>query len=110
MIGVQMAFVTTEFTARPKENRTVTFGRDAATHSSPILVTDEAKRWLGDLLPLLREFYAKLGRRNITEAELALKIERQFGDQLVQKVCIPHGLFMGACLLIAISALKEPPP
>jgi hypothetical protein len=57
-----------------------------------------------------QEFNAKLGHQNITDTELALEIERRFGDQLVQKVCIPHGLFMGACLLIAISALKEPPP
>ena len=88
----------------------MTSRRDAANRNSPILVTDEAKRWLGDLLPPLREFYAKLGQRNITDTELALEIERRFGDQLVQKVCIPHGLFMGACLLIAISALKEPLP
>jgi hypothetical protein len=88
----------------------MTSRRDAASHDSPILVTDEAKRWLGDLLSPLREFYANLGRHNITDAELALEIEKRFGDQLVQKVCIPHGLFMGACRLIAIAALKEPPP
>lgn len=92
--------------ARPKEDRTMTSGRDGASHNSPILVTDEAKRWLGDLLPPLREFYAKLGHRNITETELALEVERRFGDQLMQKVCIPHGLFTGARLLIAISALS----
>ncbi len=88
----------------------MTSGRDAASHNGPILVTDEAKRWLGDLLPPLREFYATLGRQHITDTELALEIEKRFGDQIVQKVCIPHGLFMGACLLIAIAAIKEPPP
>ena len=88
----------------------MTFGRNTATHNSPFRITDEAKRWLGDLLPPLMEFYAKLDRRKITDAELALEIERRFGDQILEKVCMPHGLYMGACLLIAIAALKEPAP
>ncbi len=88
----------------------MTFGTNAATYNSPFRVTDEAKRWMSDLLPPLREFYANLGRRKITDAELALEIERRFGDQILQKVCIPHGLHMGAGLLIAIAALKEPAP
>jgi hypothetical protein len=81
-----------------------------ATHNSPVQVTDEAKRWMGDLIPSIREFYAKLGRSNITDAELALEIERRFGDRILNEVCIPHGLFMGSCLLIALQAVKEPPP
>jgi hypothetical protein len=74
------------------------------------MVSDEAKRWLDDLLLPLIEFYAKIGRHNITDTELALEIEKRFDDQIVQKICIPHGLFMGACLLIAIAVIKEPPP
>src|SRR5208282_1527621 len=46
-----------------------------ATHNSPVRVTDEAKRWMRDLIPPIRDFYAKLGRRNITDAELAMEIE-----------------------------------
>jgi hypothetical protein len=78
-----------------------------ATHNSPVRVTDEAKRWMSDLIPPIRDFYAKLGRRNITDAELAMEIERRFGDRILNEVCIPHGLYMGACLLIAIQAVKE---
>ena len=81
-----------------------------ATHNSPVRVTDEAKRWMGDLLPPIKEFYAKLGRRNITDAELALEIEKRFGDQILNEVCIPHGIYMGACLLIAIQAVREVSP
>ncbi len=77
-----------------------------ATHNSPVRVTDEAKRWMSDLIPPIRDFYAKLGRRNITDAELAMEIERRFGDRILNEVCIPHGLYMGACLLIAIQAIK----
>jgi len=77
-----------------------------ATHNSPVRVTDEAKRWMSDLIPPIRDFYAKSGRRNITDAELAMEIERRFGDRILNEVCIPHGLYMGACLLIAIQAIK----
>ncbi len=77
-----------------------------ATHNSPVRVTDEAKRWMSDLIAPIRNFYAKLGRRNITDAELAMEIERRFGDRILNEVCIPHGLYMGACLLIAIQAIK----
>ena len=79
-----------------------------ATHNSPVRVTDEAKEWMRDLLPPIRELYAKLGRR-ISDAELAMEIERQFGDRILHEVCIPRGLYMGACLLIAIQAVKEAP-
>ena len=81
-----------------------------ATHNSPVRVTDEAKRWMSELMPPIREFYAKLGRRNITDAELAMEIERRFGDRILHEVCLPHGLFMGSCLLIAIQALREASP
>ena len=79
-----------------------------ATRNSPVRVTDEAKRWMSDLLPAIREFYATLGRQNITDEELAMEIEGRFGDLILHEVCIPHGLFMGACLLIAIQAVKDP--
>ena len=81
-----------------------------ATHNSPVRITDEAKRWMGDLLPPIREFYVKLGRRNITDAELALEIEKRFGDRILHEVCIPHGIYMGACLLIAVQAVREVSP
>jgi len=81
-----------------------------ATRNSPVRVTDEAKRWMSDLIPPIRDFYAKLGRRNITDVELAMEIERRFGDRILNEVCIPHGLYMGACLLIAMQAVKEASP
>ena len=80
-----------------------------ATHNSPIKVTDEAKAWMKDLVPPIRAFYANLGRRNITDAELAMEIERRFGERIFNEVCIPHGLYMGACLLIAVQAAKDAP-
>jgi hypothetical protein len=81
-----------------------------ATRNSAIRLTDGAKRRMSDLIPPNKGFYGKLGHRNITDAELALEIERRFGDRILNEVCIPHGLYMGACLLIAIQAVKEALP
>ena len=77
-----------------------------ATIKSPAVVNEEAKRWMAPLIGPIREFYAKLGRR-MTDNELAMEIERRFGDRILQEVCIPHKLHMGACLLIAMQAAKD---
>ena len=37
------------------------------SHNSPIIITEEAKRWAEPIIAPLREFYANLGRRNMTE-------------------------------------------
>ena len=57
----------------------------------------------------LRDFYRKIGRPAMTNAELAFQIERHFGSEIVDKVCIPHGLSYGACLIIAIAVAKGDP-
>ena len=77
-----------------------------ATINSPLTVTPEAKAWMHGLAEQLRDFYAKLGHR-MTDRELALEIERRFGDEILHKVCIPNGLYEGACLIIAMEIAKE---
>jgi hypothetical protein len=77
-----------------------------ATKNSPVTVTDEAKQWMKPLLMPIREFYSKLGR-HLSDRELVIEIERQFGDRILNEICIPHGLSAGACLLIALQAAKD---
>lgn len=77
-----------------------------ATVNSPVIVTEEAKRWMAPLVEPIRAFYRKLGR-NMTDRELYFEIERRFGEQIYQEVCIPHGLDQGACLLIALQAARD---
>lgn len=74
--------------------------------NSPLVISQEAKEWMGELAVRLREFYRRLGR-TLTNSELALEIERRYGQEIVEKVCIPHGIFQGACLLIAMEVAKE---
>lgn len=80
--------------------------KNIATFNSPVVISEEAKRWMAGMADQLREFYAKLGRR-LSEWELALEIERMFGEQILKEVCIPNHLSQGACLLIAIEVAKE---
>ncbi len=76
------------------------------TMNSPIVIKEEVKEWIGEIKYKLRDFYRKLGR-NMTDKDLLLEIERNFGDELLSKVCIPHELSQGACLLIALEVAKE---
>lgn len=77
-----------------------------ATRNSPVVIHDEAKKWMAPLLGPIHDFYRRLGR-NMTERELWVEIERRFGAQISEEVCIPHGLDQGACLLIAIQAAQD---
>lgn len=74
--------------------------------NSPIALDENAKQWMSGLAGQLRTFYARQGRR-LTEADLALEIERRFGDRILHEVCIPNGLFQGSCLVIAMQIAKE---
>lgn len=80
--------------------------KNIATFNSPVVVSEEAKKWMAGMASQLRDFYAKLGRR-MSEWELALEIERVYGDRILKEVCIPNNLSQGACLLIAVEVSKE---
>jgi hypothetical protein len=76
-----------------------------ATVNSPIVVTEEAKSWLDDIAVPLRQLYQKLGR-HVSDIDVRIEIELRFGDEIVEKVCIPHGIDQGACLVIALAVAK----
>jgi hypothetical protein len=63
------------------------------------------------IMPFVLEvvaFYGEVLRREpaIREADLFIAIERQFGDRIVEQVCIPHGVNLGACLIAVIEACR----
>lgn len=74
--------------------------------NSPLVLNADAKSWLEGIAAELRSFYRRLGR-TLTESQLAEEIERRWGDEIVKRVCIPHGLFQGTCLLLAMEVAKE---
>ncbi len=74
--------------------------------NSPVVISDEAKSWMASLAEELKAFYRQMGR-NLSTTQLAEEIERRWGAEIVKQVCIPHGLFQGACLLIAMEVARE---
>ena len=57
------------------------------------------------MAPEIRKFYAKLGRR-LSENDLALEIERRWGDRIVKEICIPNNMSRGECLVLALHAAR----
>ena len=74
--------------------------------NSPIVFTPSAIQLMDGLADELKGFYSRLGRQ-ITDAELALEIERRWGEKILKEVCIPMGMHLGACLLLAVAVAKK---
>jgi hypothetical protein len=49
----------------------------------------------------IREHYERYWE-HLTDIELAIAVEKNFGEKLVQEICIPHSLDHGACLVAAV--------
>ena len=74
--------------------------------NSPLIFNEDAKRALDPLRSELVNFAAKL-QINISDGELLLEIEHEFGDRLLMQVCVPCKLSHGACLLLAMAIAKQ---
>ena len=74
-----------------------------ATKNSPLSINANILEAAKELEKPLREFFAKLGRPDISNADLAFHLELYFGDQIVDKICIPNNVAHGACMIIAIA-------
>lgn len=46
-------------------------------------------------------------KKPIAMRDLAVAIESKLGDRILHEVCLPHGLFMGSCLLMALEMIKR---
>jgi hypothetical protein len=77
--------------------------RGYATKNSPINIDDEraSKAFPSDLAEAIQGYFSRLGR-NLTRVEMAAEIERNFGDRIVDEVCIPQGVSEGVCLVLAM--------
>lgn len=76
--------------------------------NSPLIINDEARDWFNGLAEDLKKFYANQGR-HLSKRELYFEIERRFGDRLLKEICIPRGLNLGACLIIAQEIAQDVP-
>lgn len=92
-----------EFQMRRAQGEAVQTG--IATKNSPLIFTEESKAWLSDIAPAMQAFYNDKGK-NLGDTDLAIEIERMWGEHILDTVCIPRKLSHGACLLLAIEVAR----
>lgn len=74
--------------------------------NSPVRLINHSGAMLEVMAGELREIYEKEWK-NLSEEQIALEIEKKFGDRLVKEVCIPNNISYGVCLLIATAIAKN---
>lgn len=72
-----------------------------------IQLTDEWRRRLEPLKARLASWYATNGYRFDNQNKLFWELEENFGDEIVQHVCIPYGLHDAECLAAAVLLCRE---
>jgi hypothetical protein len=108
--GVKMATLTVkvdtmwQFTMRRAVSEAVS--GELMVRNSPLEIT--AKGYAA-ILPLADDLakHFKLAALTLEDNDLALEIERAFGERILLEVCIPNNLALGACLLLAIEAVRK---
>jgi hypothetical protein len=73
--------------------------------NSPITFKPEVIKQLDPIKPQLIIFGEKV--KDLNDIEATLRIEKEFGKQLVDLVCIPFGLTHGACLIAALMVARQ---
>lgn len=79
-------------------------GDHMETHS-PVRLINNSGSMLEHMAEEIHKRYLEKWQK-LTEAEIGLEIEKEFGNRLVKEVCIPNGIGFGVCLVIAIAAAK----
>jgi hypothetical protein len=74
--------------------------------NSPVSIVEDSKILFNGLGEDLKKFYKRRGSK-LSERDLMIAIEEEFGDRLLHEVCIPHGLSAGSCLIAASIIAKE---
>ncbi|MEY2500575.1 MAG: hypothetical protein QOI07_909 [Verrucomicrobiota bacterium] len=75
------------------------------TLNSPLKITPEARAMLSGLQPKLVALYHELGP-DISEQQLGKEIERRYAPEIVKDVCVPNGINLMSCILIAIGVAR----
>ena len=69
-------------------------------------LTEEANRTIAPLVPELKKFYEVIGGEKLGLIQLAIEIEKHFGQRLNETVCQSIKISEGACLILAIGQLR----
>lgn len=82
-----------------------TVSRGLGTVNSPLEISSEVRTLFQGVANELRKFYQRTGRYAVSDMELAIGIQRVFGDRLFQ-ICIDNKLPPEAAVLIAAAIAK----
>lgn len=74
--------------------------------NSPVQLTQKANDLMRPLYPELKSFYEAIKGEELGLVELAIELERQFGERITSDVCRKVGITDAACLVLAIGQLR----
>ncbi len=82
--------------------------RGWGTKHSPVKLTLTVFESILPLIDNIVKFYVefKKNKPKVTEREMFIAIEQQFGDQLVERICIPMNVQLGACVIAVMESCK----
>jgi hypothetical protein len=111
--GVKMATlsvkVETMWSFQMKRIISEAVNNDLMRHNSPLEITAKGYDYIKPMASELYEYYQKYSTTasKLTDADLALAIERDFGERLLKDICIPNNLLFGECIILAIEAVRK---
>jgi hypothetical protein len=75
--------------------------------NSPLVLTDAGMRAVEPIMPVVTEFcLSHPGINAMSEDELASTLVQYFEKKLIEEVCEPSNIYLGACIVMLIEALK----
>lgn len=78
--------------------------------NSPVVihaeVRERARSLLGETAIKLRDLYRSMGRE-VNESDLFVELEIRFGQEIVEKICIPFNVNQSECMHIAAAVAKD---
>jgi hypothetical protein len=75
--------------------------------NSPLTLTEAGKRAIAPILPTVTDFCKEHPEMStMNEDELASLLVKQFEPQLVKEVCEPNHIYLGACIVLLMEALR----
>ena len=82
---------------------------DLMRHNSPLEITAKGYSFIRPMAQELWEYYQKYPATvgKLSDSDLALAIERDFGERLLKEVCIPNNLLYGECIILAVEAVRK---
>ncbi len=86
--------------------RTETLYKGFGTEHSPLIINEDIKKIYEKYIPELKAFYKKING-GLTDRELFILMDQEFGERFVREVCVPYNMASGACIDIACTLCKE---